>query len=79
MGGPDGVFGSGKRGERVKSDDRALPADDQKAYRVIEPGRPDNPAKERQRKAARSSGVRNPEEDEDAAANLSAEGRDDDP
>jgi hypothetical protein len=68
MGGPDRVFGSGKRGEGVKSDDRALPPDDQKAYRTIEPGRPDTPAKERQRKAARSTGVRDPEEDENADA-----------
>ncbi len=66
MGGPDKVFGSGKRNaESVSSAERELPADDQKAYRVVRPGRPagTEDAKAAQRKASRATGVRDPETD----------------
>jgi hypothetical protein len=62
MGGPDKVFGAGKRdGASVGSADRELPSDDQRAYRVVQPGRADAPAKVKQRKASRATGVRDPE------------------
>ena len=64
MGGPDKVFGSGKRdAESVPSDKRELPSDDQRAYRVVQPGRAQGTtaAKAEQRKASRATGIRNPE------------------
>jgi hypothetical protein len=64
MGGPDKIFGAGKRdGASVASADRELPPADQRAYRVVEPGRAQtpSPAKVKQRKASRATGVRNPE------------------
>jgi hypothetical protein len=71
MSGPDKVFGSGKRdAESVPSAKRELPAEDQRAYRVVEPGRAagTGTAKAEQRKASRATGVRDPEtEDEDKA------------
>ena len=63
MGGPDKVFGSGKRdGESVPSDKRELPSDDQRAYRVVQPGRAKGTtaAKADQRKASRASGGQRP-------------------
>jgi hypothetical protein len=71
MGGPDKVFGSGKRdAESVSSAERELPGDDQRAYRVIRPGRAEatRPAKLDQRKASRATGVRDPETEGDGEA-----------
>jgi hypothetical protein len=68
MGGPDKVFGSGKRNaESVSSDKRELPPDDQRAYRVVRPGRAKGTtaAKADQRKVSRASGVRDPEPEGD--------------
>jgi hypothetical protein len=67
MGGPDKVFGSGKRNaESVSSDKRELPPDDQRAYRVVRPGRAKGPAtKADQRTVSRASGVRDPEPEGD--------------
>jgi hypothetical protein len=64
MSGPDKIFGSGKRNaENVSSDQRVLPASDQRAYRVTEPGRPEKAKKVKaeQRKLSRASGIRDPE------------------
>jgi hypothetical protein len=64
MGGPDKVFGSGKRdAESISSAKRELPPDDQRAYRVVRPGRAEvtHQAKAEQRKASRATGVRDPE------------------
>ena len=68
MGGPGKVFGAGKRdGASVSSDKRELPPDDQRAYRVVQPGRfqGTTTAKGAQRKASRTSGVRDPEPEGD--------------
>ena len=57
MGGPDRVFGSGKRdAESVSSAKRELPPDDQRAYGAIRPGRADGThPKAGQRKAGRAT------------------------
>jgi hypothetical protein len=71
MGGPDKVYGSGKRDAKsVSSADRQLPADDQRAYRVVQPGRPQgtDEAKAAQRQASRATGVRDPETKDDGEA-----------
>jgi hypothetical protein len=71
VGGPDRVFGSGKRdAESVSSAKRELPPDDQRAYGVIRPGRADgtHPKAGGQRKAGRATGVRDPETEGDGEA-----------
>ena len=65
--GPDKVAGSGKRdAEKVSSDRSFLPPEDQKAYLTMDPARGPTPSKARQRQAARSTGVRDPETEETA-------------
>jgi hypothetical protein len=71
MGGPDKVFGSGKRdAESVSSAKRELPGDDQRAYRVVQPGRAEGTrrSKAEQRKASRATGIRDPETKGDGEA-----------
>jgi hypothetical protein len=71
MSGPDKVFGSGKRdAESVPSNKRELPAEEQRAYRVVQAGRAEgtNEQKAKQRTASRSTGVRDPEPEGDGEA-----------